>query len=174
MIELRTPSLILLNSYLESVEEMRQLGETIWEGMMSPKAGETHSDFINRVNLAPTNPEPGLVPENVYWGVYLDQVVGRIALRHQLTDKLREFGGNIGYEVRPSFRRQGVASEMLRLLLLTPKARELGRILITCSPDNIGSNNAIIKNHGKLERTSYVERYNRDTNYYWIDLSLEQ
>ena len=50
------------------------------------------------------------------------QVVGRIALRHYLTEKLKEFGGHIGYEVRPSVRRTGVATELLRLLCPVPSS----------------------------------------------------
>ena len=95
-------------------------------------------------------------------------LLGRIALRHFLNDNLKEFGGNIGYEVRPSARRKGIATEMLRLLLLTPKAKEIGRVLLTCAPDNIGSNRTIVSNGGILEKTVFVQKWNRDTNYYWI------
>lgn len=98
------------------------------------------------------------------------KVVGRIALRHRLNANLTEFGGHIGYEVRPTVRRQGIATEMLRLILATQKANEIGRLLLTCSPTNAASNKTIVANGGVLERTIWVKRVKRDTNLYWIDL----
>ena len=40
-------------------------------------------------------------------------LVGMIDIRHKLNDYLLEFGGHIGYSVRPTARRQGVATQML-------------------------------------------------------------
>ena len=39
------------------------------------------------------------------WWVEGEQYLGRIAVRHELNDFLREVGGHIGYDVRPSARR---------------------------------------------------------------------
>ena len=107
---------------------------------------------------------------SVYWAACEGAVVGRIALRHYLDASLEEFGGHVGYEVRPSFRRKGIGTEMLRQLLGLPRAKEIGRLLVTCAPDNIGSNKTIIANGGVLDRTALVDRLRRQTNYYWIDL----
>lgn len=169
MLELQRPSPELVASYLDSVAEMRSLGEKIWDGM-TPRASESPADFVQRLLRAEHSPEPGFVPESVYWAVLDGVVVGRIALRHYLNASLEEFGGHVGYEVRPSVRRRGIATEMLRQLLRTLKARELGRLLLTCAPDNIASNRTIVANGGVLSRTAFVERVQRQTNYYWIDL----
>lgn len=56
-------------------------------------------------------------------------------------------------------------------MLQTPEAREIGRLLLTCAPDNEASNRTIRANGGVLERTIYVERIGRETNLYWITLS---
>lgn len=170
MIELQRPSSPLFASYLEFIQAMRERGEKIWDGMI-PGAGESPARFVEGLQDASSAPGPGLVAQTAYWATLGSQVVGRIALRHELNESLSEFGGHIGYEVHPSFRQKGIAREMLKKLLATPKAREIGRLLLTCAPDNVGSNKTIQANGGVLAKTAYVEKWRRDTNYYWIDLS---
>jgi predicted acetyltransferase len=169
MIELIRPNVGVVASYLDFVAEMQQLGEKIWEGMIL-RAGESKEQFVDRVLRSETCPDRGLVPETVYWGAIGQTVVGRIALRHRLNDNLKEFGGHIGYEVRPSYRRQGVAKEMLWLLLETPKAKQIGRLLLTCAPDNQASKKTIQANGGVLAKTAFAKKWQRETNYYWIQL----
>jgi predicted acetyltransferase len=54
---------------------------------------------------------PGLVTDTVYWAIRDEQMVGRIALRHELNESLLREGGHIGYivrdfgELRPTSRR---------------------------------------------------------------------
>ena len=48
-------------------------------------------------------PRPdGYVPSTTLWWVEDVDYLGRIAIRHRLTPDLREVGGHIGYDVRPS------------------------------------------------------------------------
>jgi predicted acetyltransferase len=91
------------------------------------------------------------VPETLLWGVDGDEYLGRLSIQHQLTDALREFGGHIGYMVRPSARGQGHAGAMLAAAL--PIARDLGidPALLTCDADNVGSRRVIESNGGVLE-----------------------
>ena len=172
-LQLRRPHIHLFDSYLASVEEMRNLGEKIWD-QMAPLPAEMPADFIQRLLSAETSPQAPFVPESIYWAASGDHVVGRIALRHELTPDLEVFGGHIGYEVRPSAWWQGVATEMLRLILITPKARQIGRLLLTCSPDNLASIKTITNNAGVLEKTAWVERVQRDTCYFWITVGSVQ
>src|SRR5262245_31363391 len=114
MVEILRPTLELVSSYLEFIEELRLHGERVWEGMVQ-RENEGLLEFVNRLNSEDVNPGPSLVPQTTYWGVVAGgKVVGRIALRHHLNDRLREFGGHIGYEVRPSCRRRGIAKEILK------------------------------------------------------------
>ena len=80
-----------------------------------------------------------------------ETLVGRVSIRHVLSEFLLKLGGHIGYGVLPAFRGQGYAREILRLSL--PLARELGieRALLTCDENNIPSARVIEANGGVLE-----------------------
>ena len=80
-----------------------------------------------------------------------EKVVGSIQLRHELNDFLLNRGGNIGYEVRPSERQKGFATEMLRLVLIECKKMGLKKVLVSCTKSNLASVKTILKNGGVLE-----------------------
>ena len=46
----------------------------------------------------------------------------------------------------------------------------IGRLLVTCAPDNIGSSKAVLANGGVLEKIEFIEAIQRDTSFYWIDV----
>lgn len=166
---LARPTVARGRSYLGLLEEMRALGETIWPSR-EPAPGEDFARFGERALAREVTHDAHLVPESVYWAVVDDEVVGVIALRHRLTDQLARFGGHVGYEVRPSWRRRGVATAMLRALLATERARDIGRLLVTCAPSNVGSRRAIEACGGVLDGIVYVEEVARDTCHYWIEV----
>ena len=120
-------------------------------------------DYANGINLP-----DGRVPASFLVAVVDEEIVGRISIRHTLNDFLFNFGGHIGYMVRPSFRRRGYAKEMLRQALLI--ARELGieSALITCNDDNLGSIRVIESQGGVLENV--VDDNGRALRRYWIDI----
>jgi predicted acetyltransferase len=68
-----------------------------------------------------------------------------------LTPWLRDYGGHVGYDVRPSARRRGHATAMLRRAL--PWCRDLGidPVLVTCDVDNVASRRVIEKAGGQFE-----------------------
>lgn len=67
------------------------------------------------------------------------ELVGVSNIRHALTPALLREGGNIGYGVRPTFRRQGLGIAILRLSLLRAAELGLARVLVTCGKQNIAS-----------------------------------
>jgi predicted acetyltransferase len=118
----------------------------------------------------PAHLEPGKVLQSEFWLVNDLEFFGRIALRHELNDFLKGFGGHIGYEIRPSRQRQGLGTFMLKLVL--EKARTIGleRVLITCDVENLGSCGVIEANGGQLEGEFQLDWYEQPIRRYWINL----
>lgn len=115
---------------------------------------------------------PHLVPATQY--VYVRKadarIVGMIQLRHRFNDYLAEFGGHIGYSVRPDERRKGYAKQMLALVLKEAKMLGLSRVLVTCDDDNAASARTIQANGGVFERTAWLESEGVTLRRYWIEL----
>ncbi|MDX6354150.1 MAG: hypothetical protein QOF98_1053 [Streptomyces sp.] len=93
----------------------------------------------------------GFVPCTNLWWVEGDAFLGRIAVRHRLNDFLREFGGHIGYDMRPSARRRGHATAMLRAALPVIAALGIDPALITCDTANTPSRKVIEACGGAFE-----------------------
>lgn len=92
-----------------------------------------------------------------------DRWVGFLALRRSIDHPfLREFGGHIGYSVRPSRRREGHASRALMAALAEASALGIDRVLVTCDDDNVGSAATIEKAGGAFEDVREGKRR------YWI------
>ena len=79
-------------------------------------------------------------------------------------------GGHIGYEIRPSRRKQEYGKLILKYGLEQAKAFALERVLLTCDEDNLGSRKIIESQGGKLEYIIEVERWPVPVCRYWISL----
>ena len=95
------------------------------------------------------------------------KLVGIIDLRHTLNDFLKDFG-NCGYSVRPSERRKGYATEMLRQLLCVARECGLDELHLSVERDNEPSIKTIKKNGGIYERSFEFE--NEPADIYRIAL----
>jgi predicted acetyltransferase len=108
--------------------------------------------YLRSVGAVPETQEGDYVPQTTLWWVRDDEYLGRVNIRHRLTEELRREGGHIGYEVRPSARGRGHATAMLAAAL--PLAAALGIRLahLDCEVGNAASRRVIEKNGGRLER----------------------
>ena len=105
-----------------------------------------------RRRLDKTDPPEGFVPATMLWAVDGDRWLGRVSVRHELNDHLIRFGGHIGYAVRPSARRRGIATTLLRVGLGMLNGIGVGEALILCAEDNEGSRRVIETAGGELEK----------------------
>lgn len=107
----------------------------------------------------------GLVAGSLRWICEDDQVLGTIHLRHTLNEFLLAEGGHVGYAVRPTARRRGVATRALALMLEECRALGVDPVLVTCDITNEPSARTIEANGGVQENIRNGKRR------YWIDLS---
>ncbi|WP_229072622.1 GNAT family N-acetyltransferase [Actinoplanes sp. DH11] len=113
-------------------------------------------------------PAEGLVHCTYRWLVEGDRVLGTISLRHELNDFLFRAGGHIGYGVRPSARRRGLASWALGEMLGVARGLGLERVMISCDVTNAVSARLIERHGGVFDdvRDSEIGTVKR----YWIAL----
>ena len=124
--------------------------------------------YLDNLELKEPIPQ-GFVPDSTFF--LLDEernrLLGAVNIRHSLNDHLLKVGGHIGDGIRPSERRKGYATEMIRLALLECKKLGIDRVLICCNSDNIGSKKSILNNGGTLENIVMDE--GKPMERYWID-----
>jgi predicted acetyltransferase len=105
------------------------------------------------------------------WITEDDQVLGGIALRHELDDLLMAEGGHIGYGIRPSARRRGLATWALGQILAEATTFGLERVLVVCAAENVASARTIERCGGVLEDTRQASR--GLLRRYWIRADRE-
>ncbi|MCF7923617.1 MAG: GNAT family N-acetyltransferase [Candidatus Izimaplasma sp.] len=164
-------------------EYEKQLGEMIDEWKKDQEINHTnHSPwaifkndyhdfgyYLNHLELK--EPKDGKVPDSVFFLLDEDKnnLLGAVNIRHYLNEYLFKEGGHIGNGIRPSERRKGYATEIIRLALIECRKLEINKVLITCDKSNIGSVKSIIKNGGILEN-EFVNSDGDIEQRYWINL----
>lgn len=123
---------------------------------------------VRRYSSPETTPA-GKVPSTQYLALDENEhLVGMVNLRHCLNDYLLEFGGHIGYSVRPADRKNGYAIQMLKLALDEAKSLGIDRVRIACDRYNIASAKTIQANGGVLDGERYDPQDSTLTQRYWI------
>ena len=97
-------------------------------------------------------------------------IVGMINIRHELNDFLFNEGGHIGYSIRPTERKKGYATLMLKLGLEKCKELNIHKVLITCDKINAASAKVIQNNNGILENEIYSDTFSEIIQRYWIEV----
>ncbi|MDP5226848.1 MULTISPECIES: GNAT family N-acetyltransferase [Arthrobacter] len=185
-ITLVPPTAGLHDSWLASWDEWGTLDQDGASAFLAEKLGldlRKPEDFAEWVRVLVdmgrpgATPPEGMAPQSTLWVVEDGEYLGAVGLRHVLSNEyLAEAGGHIGYGIRPSARRRGLATLALQASL--QQARDLGldRVLVTCRDSNTGSVRTIEGAGGVLEEVRPVERYpasfglTEPMRRYWIEL----
>lgn len=171
IIELIRPTTTYRESYRDLVAEFTAAGEKLVPFILA-FAHDDFEAFLYRLDACARGidlPE-GFVAHSTFWLVR-DQaeVVGVSNIRHMLTPALRREGGNIGYGIRPSARRQGLSVTILRESLARASELGLTRVLVTCAKANIASAKAIVRNGGIFESEEHLPDRGEIVQRYWIN-----
>lgn len=119
---------------------------------IAPRAWAAFVDGLSAHEHGHGLPE-GWVPETFRVAEVDGVLAGRVSARHTTegSEFLSRYGGHIGYGVRPRFRRQGVATALLRHGLADLAERGVEQALVTCDDGNEGSAATIERCGGVLE-----------------------
>ena len=99
-----------------------------------------------------------------------DKLIGAASLRHYLTVEGFNTWGHIGYGVRPSQRRKGYGTKILKLTLEEAKKKKIYKVLMGAHKSNKGSCKVIENCNGILENeVNDPDNINETINRYWID-----
>lgn len=173
-IRLIKPTIEYSEDIMQYRQEFLEAGDSM-DGCGRLRECSTAKEWLYYIDIyknKETCPE-GKVDSSTYIAVRQEdnKIVGVIDFRHHIEHPvLKEFGGHIGYSVRPNERRKGYAKEMLRLQLENCREYGLSKILITCLADNVASEKTIIANNGKFERITVDTSTNEELKRYWIEL----
>jgi predicted acetyltransferase/GrpB-like predicted nucleotidyltransferase (UPF0157 family) len=168
-LELRTLRLEDEGSFRNAVEEFRREAPS-WQfafGFDESPAFSEYVKLLERHSRGVDVPN-GFVPNTFFVGVVDRVVVGRLSLRHSLNDFLAKIGGHIGYGVVPSQRRRGYATEMLRQAIPICFSLGIGRALVTCDEDNVGSRKVVEAGGGIFEGMIDCPESGVPKRRYWI------
>ncbi len=147
------------NEALAFKQEFIDIGTPIINGSELLDQTDSYEDWLRSVtdNTDERTVNPDWVVTDTFFAVdENERIVGIIDLRHTLNDFLKDFG-NSGYSVRPSERRKGYATNMLKSLLDVAKAAGMNELHLSVEKTNIPSIKTITKNGGVYERSFEFE-----------------
>lgn len=169
MIKLKRPIKEYEAEALAFKQEFIDNGEQTINGSELLDQMDSYDEWLKSVsdNTSQETVNPSWVVTDTYFAFdENDRLVGVIDLRHELKGFLKDFG-NSGYSVRPSERRKGYATEMLRLIIERAAEMGLGKLQLSVERTNEPSVKTILKNGGKYERSFTFE--GEDADVYIID-----
>lgn len=157
--------------FLKMVSEYKNSGEEHYFDMYKD-ALEDFEGYILKLRNNIRGQE-GWVPSYTFWLTNMDEeILGVVRIRMSLeNDYVKKYAGHIGYDISPLSRKKGYGTVLLKLALEKAAQLGLGKVLITCDDDNIGSGRIIEKNGGVLESRILKQNNKNQLRRYWINIS---
>jgi len=146
------PTMRCRASFCSAIDEFHQEDrflEVDTSLLIRPDVFQMYLDTLETAARTENAQQSGIVPSTTLWYVDGADFIGLLQIRHVLTGALTRVGGHVGYQVRPSARRQGYATHMLELALPIAHALGIDPLLVTCDESNIGSIKVIEANGGR-------------------------
>lgn len=173
--QLVLPSIQYKDSFIQAVKEYQADKADDRLDVLSLNVDDLEKDFDSYVSKVLSNAEgknllAGYVPQSTFWLIDGKEFIGRVSIRHILTDHLLREGGHIGYDVRPSMRQKGYGKNLLDLALPRAKALGIKKALVTCNENNLGSKKIIEANGGVFENSVSMGEGKPRKLRYWITI----
>lgn len=175
MIKLIKPDIKYFEQYKEMMDEWNMEGSRIspWPLHLKYHTKKYFEEMIKRVQDVENGINlDGYASSTTFW-MYDDKankILGASNLRHYLTDEGVKNWGHIGYGIRPSERRKGYATELLKLTLEEADKIGIKRVLLGAYSGNVGSWKVMEKCGGELENIVIEQETGLPIKRYWISL----
>ena len=174
MLKLIKPNEDFYYKYKDMMDEWHADGSRIapWPLRMEYSSIEQFKDMLNRVEEIERGENLGPFSSSTTYWLYddeTDNLIGASNLRHYLTEEGLKLFGHIGYGIRPSQRRKGNGTTLLKLTLKEAKNRNIDKVLLGAYEENFASWKLMEKCGGVYENTIIEEESGLPVKRYWIE-----
>ena len=175
MIKLVKPHRKYYKLYKDMMDEWNMEGSRIapWPLHLKYHTLQYFNEMINRVQEVEAGKKlEGYAASTTYW-LYDDKrniLIGASNLRHYLTKAGLETWGHIGYGIRPSERKKGFATQLLKLTLEEARIKNIDKVLLGAYVGNIASWKVMEKCGAELENIVIEDKTGLPIKRYWIVL----
>lgn len=175
MLKLIKPNEKYFSQYKEMMDEWNMEGSRIapWPLHMKYHTEKYYKEMLDRIAEVERGENLGEYAASTTYWLYddsTDKLIGASNLRHYLTEEGLKLWGHIGYGIRPTERKKGYATELLKLTMQEAKKMNIDKVLLSAYVGNVGSWKVMEKCGGEFEKTVIEEETGLPIKRYWIEI----